>query len=316
MKIRYFSTAFFLSLFSLPSQAEDNTTYSTFTYENISQGSIEYFIEGKKGKGNKANIVTEDGLFYNDYYLAVFDGATDKSGEKYDGRKGGRVARDIIYSVFASLPKGLSPAEVVREINTSYQDFYKKYPNIDFKNNPLFRPTSTLVWYDLTNNTLASIGDSKARIDGKQYGETEKLVDVLNSELRSFTLKTLGLSEDEIKNKDWGREYILPLLKKQYDFQNNIDAPELFQYWAIDGFDVPEDKINVWHFSYLPNLIELSSDGYFYPKDSSIESYEELLFSVIKSDPLMMNEHKSTKGIKDGYVSFDDRAVLIFRKAK
>ncbi len=116
-------------------------------------------------------------------------------------------------------------------------------------------------------------------------------------------------------NRLLGREYILPLLKKQSDFQNNPEAPEVFQYWAIDGFAIPDDKLNIWNFEDPPSLIEFSSDGYMYPESADIKTYEQTLQSVIKADPLMKGEYKSTKGIKASNVSFDDRAVLIYRES-
>ena len=86
-----------IAAISLTAQAKDDLQYSKETAATLKDGSkIAYFLESKKGAGEKNNAVCEDGLFYNDHYLAVFDGATDKSGKTYDGKKGGRVSRDII----------------------------------------------------------------------------------------------------------------------------------------------------------------------------------------------------------------------------
>ncbi|OKL44734.1 hypothetical protein [Pseudovibrio exalbescens] len=289
-------------------------SYSTPSEASISVGSIDYFIEGKKGPSEKGNQACEDGLFFNDHYLAVFDGATDKAGKKYDGRKGGRVARDIILSVFETLPPNTAPTEVLAKINEAYAEFYAQHPDIDYKNDKIYRPTSTLTYYDLDNDVLVSVGDSKARIDGEEYGEPSKLVDDLNGYLRAYVIEKLQLSDDQIRENDWGRYYIMPLLKRQFEFQNNPDAPEHFQFWAIDGFEVPEDKLLVYEFDEKPEVIELSSDGYRYPEAASIESYEADLAKLLKEDPLMKKISKSTKGIKGDNVSFDDRAVLIFNR--
>lgn len=281
---------------------------------SIDKGSITYFTEGKGGNNEKSHKKNEDGLFFNNHYLAVFDGATDKSGKRYDGRKGGRVARDIIKSVFEKLPPATEPTKVLELINNEYQKFYTQHPEVNYKDNPVFRPTSTLTWYDFDTNTLVDVGDSKARIDGVEYGLTTKLVDVLNAELRAFTLKQLNLSDEEIMKNDLGREYILPLLKKQADFQNNPNAPEVFQFWVIDGFNVPKEKLGIFKFDKTPNTIELSTDGYLYAPESTIQSYEKTLQDLIKIDPLMKDKNKSTKGIKGKNVSFDDRTILIFNK--
>lgn len=292
---------------------DDPLTYSQTVKASLKGGDLEYFIEGKKGAGEESNRVCEDGLFFNDHYLAVFDGATDKSGKKYDGKKGGRVSRDIILGVFENLPPASSKEEVLKRINDEYQKFYAANPDIDFAKEPLFRPTATLIWYNFASNELVGIGDSKARIDGVNYNDEGKLVDTLNSALRVKVIETLGLTDEQIRDNDLGRFYILPLLQRQSEFQNNPEAPEAFQFWAIDGFPIPPEKLRVWQFKETPKLIELSSDGYeTYPAEATIESYEEALKKELAEDPMRIKT-PSTKGVSKDNYTFDDRAVLIYR---
>lgn len=288
--------------------------YDRETSDRIDSGSIEYFIQGKVGATEKGNATCEDGLFYNDHFLAVFDGATDKSGKTYEGgRKGGRVARDIILGVFETLPPDAQKEDVLKVINEKYQAFYQAHPDMDFEKNPLFRPTATLIWYSFHNKEMVAIGDSKARIDGKIYNDGSKMVDILNSDLRVKVIQELGLTEKEVAENDLGRFYILPLLEKQSEFQNNPKAPKAFQYWAIDGFEVPVSELRVWKFEKQPKVIELSSDGYeTIPVKASIPDYEAGLAKLLKEDPMRI-KNPSTKGLQKGNASFDDRAVLIYR---
>ncbi|MCW9732291.1 hypothetical protein L5B97_02115 [Avibacterium sp. 20-15] len=302
-----------LSILPLQTFATDNLVYDKPQQQSLSHGKIEYFIQSKIGAGEKNNAQCEDGLFFNDHYLAVFDGATDKSGKKYDGKKGGRVSRDIIQSVFQSLPPNTPKEDVLKRINQEYQKFYAQNKDIDFEKNPLFRPTATLIWYNFDTNELVAIGDSKARINGTAYNDEEKLVDTLNSALRVKVIKELGLTDQQVADNDLGRFYILPLLKRQAEFQNNPNAPKAFQFWAIDGFDIPPSELRVWKFDNRPKIIELSSDGYeTYPKEATIESYEKALHHVLETDKLRI-KHPSTKGVAKGNYSFDDRAVLIYQ---
>ncbi|QZP16114.1 hypothetical protein [Avibacterium paragallinarum] len=302
-----------LSMLSLQAFAADNLVYDKPQQEILAHGKVNYFIQSKIGAGEKNNAQCEDGLFFNEHYLAVFDGATDKSGKKYDGKKGGRVSRDIIQTVFQSLPPNTSKEEVLKRINAEYQKFYSQNKDIDFAKNPFFRPTATLIWYNFDTNELVAIGDSKARIDGIAYNDEEKLVDTLNSALRVKVIKELGLTDEQVAENDLGRFYILPLLKRQSEFQNNPNAPKAFQFWAIDGFDIPNSELRVWKFDHTPKIIELSSDGYeTYPKEPSIQTYEEELHSTLKSDRMRI-KHPSTKGVAKGNYSFDDRAVLIYQ---
>ncbi|MFZ7130251.1 hypothetical protein [Avibacterium avium] len=305
-----------LSLWSVQVFATDDLVYDKPQHHTLSHGSVDYFIQSKIGEGEKNNAQCEDGLFFNDHYLAVFDGATDKSGKKYDGKRGGRISRDIIQSVFQSLPPNTPKEEVLKRINDEYQKFYTENKDIDFEKNPLFRPTATLIWYNFDNNELVAIGDSKARIDGVAYNDEEKLVDTLNSALRVKVIEALGLTDQQVAENDLGRFYILPLLKRQAEFQNNPNAPKAFQFWAIDGFDIPATELRVWKFEQLPKIIELSSDGYeTYPKESTIQAYEKALNHVLETDRLRI-KHPSTKGVAKGNYSFDDRAVLIYQAKK
>ncbi|MBS1229513.1 MAG: hypothetical protein H6R17_2790 [Proteobacteria bacterium] len=281
--------------------------------DKIDSGAIEYFIQGKGGATPKGNAACEDGLFYNDHFIALYDGATDKSGKSYNGKKGGRIAEEIIENVFKGLPPEASKEETLARINRSYQDFYKAHPEMDFVKNTTWRPTATLIWYSFARRELVAIGDSKARIDGVNINKKSKLVDDLNSELRVRVIKQLKLSEADIAQNDLGRFYILPLLERQSDYQNNPKAPKAFQYWAIDGFDVPAEEVLVWRFDQTPKLIELSSDGYEnYPAASNVKAYEEDFANFLKEDPQRI-KYPSTKGLQQGNVSFDDRAVLIYQ---
>ena len=290
-----------------------DVTYDKTVTDAIDSGAIEYFIEGKEGATPAGNAKCEDGLFYNNHFIAVFDGATDKSGKVYNGKKGGRIARDLIAGVFEKLPADASKEEVLQQINAAYQGFYQTYPDIDFASNPLWRPTATLIWYSFARGELSAVGDSKARVDGASFNDQEKLVDVLNSELRVSVIRHLKLSNADVAQNDLGRYYILPLLERQSEFQNNPKAPKAFRYWAIDGFPIPPDEIRFWRFDKAPKIIELSSDGYqSYPPDASVASYEATLSSFLKDDPERI-KYPSTKGVQKGNVSFDDRAVLIYK---
>lgn len=288
-------------------------SYDKPVTDTLASGSIEYFIQGKEGATPAGNAKCEDGLFYSDHFVAVFDGATDKSGKSYDGKKGGRVARELIAGVFAQLPPQASKEDVLERINAAYQGFYKAHPDMDFAKNPLWRPTATLIWYSFARKELSAVGDSKARVDGTAYNDQSKLVDVLNSDLRVKVIEQLKLSETDIAQNDLGRYYILPLLERQSEFQNNPKAPKAFQYWAIDGFPIPPEEIRVWHFDKTPRLIELSSDGYEdFPPEANVAAYENAFAAFLKSDPQRIKS-PSTKGLQKGNVSFDDRTVLIYR---
>lgn len=290
--------------------------YDRLVIDHVDSGTIEYFVQGKTGANPPGNARCEDGLFYSEHFLAVFDGATDNSSRDYLGRKSGRVARDLIAGVFCALPPEASKEDVLDRINVAYQHFYAEFGELDFVANPHWRPTSTLIWYSFARRELVAIADSKARIDGIPYNTEGKLVDTLNSEMRVRVIRALNLSDSDVAQNDLGRLYITPLIERQFRYQNNSAAPEAFQYWAIDGFAIPPEKLLVWQFASTPDVIELSTDGYeFLPAESRIEAYEESLAQLLKDDPQRLT-NPSTKGMQEANVSFDDRTVLIYRRTE
>ena len=297
----------------------DPIEYSKKMTARIALGKIEYFIESKKGAGPKHDADCEDGIFFNDRFLVVIDGATDKSGRTYgpQKKKGGRIASELICRAFRELPPGADRETILKRIQMYFKAFHNRHGNVDFVGKPHFRPTACVIWFDLERNELVALGDCKARIDGKVFNDEEKLVDLLNAGFRKTVINKLGQSDRDVQESDLGRSYIMPLLKAQGRYQNNPEAPEAFQYWVIDGFPIPQEKVLSWSFSKAPEVVELSSDGYLtFPEKLEITSYESALTDALKKDPLRIGANPSTKGLTAGKKSFDDRAVLIFRRNK
>lgn len=52
-----------------------------------------------------------------------------------------------------------------------------------------------------------------------------------------------------------------------------------------------------------------TSDGYPYLK-TSLEETEQTLQEILRDDPLFFRKYKSTKGITEGAVSYDDRSYV------
>lgn len=286
--------------------------YSEVVEAKLNSGTVSYFLESKRGPDK--NDKCEDGVFFSDDFLLVVDGASDKSGVDYEGRTGGWICKETIVSVFREASGTEEPEVLLARINEKLRKTYARY-KIDYLNNPEFRFSAVLIWYNFNTRTLHALGDCKARIDGELYNAEEKGVDQLNSEFRVRVLEVLGVDLKEPASRDLGREYILPLLKAQSRYQNNPKAPEGLQYWVVDGTDIPTEQIQTWEFKNAPKVIELSSDGYAeFPKQREVSGYEKLLAELLKEDPSLTTRVKSTKGLKKGNVSFDDRSILIYKR--
>ncbi len=80
---------------------------------------------------------------------------------------------------------------------------------------------------------------------------------------------------------------------------------------TLDGFPVPDEGIVIYPVPPTTVSIVLATDGYPVLK-RTLEDSESALRDVLAQDPLMCRLYKSTKGILQGNVSFDDRAYVKF----
>ena len=81
---------------------------------------------------------------------------------------------------------------------------------------------------------------------------------------------------------------------------------------AVDGFTIPDAGIITTAIPDSATTIVLATDGYPVLQDT-LEESERILQEILQKDPLLFREYKSTKGMLQGYVSFDDRAFVKIR---
>ena len=271
---------------------------------------IERYLEPK---GNDV-LACEDGIVCNDNFIAVIDGATNKSGMKYNNENPGRVARDLAMKTIESLPPEIKALDAFNAINDSFRFFYEKLGILEqTKETPSHRCTASCVIYSNFYKELWFIGDCIALVDGEHI-QFQKEIDTVLANLRSLMINvelSKGVTIENIQERDIAREYIVPLLKKQAYLQNSSYESE-YTYYVLDGiYPIKENHIKVVPLPKEAKEIVLASDGY--PKlFSTLEESESHLSSILKRDPLCYREYKSTKGLIKGNTSYDDRAYVRF----
>lgn len=266
---------------------------------------IEEFIQGK----NKDEKLCEDGIFISEDFLAVIDGATAKSDREDDGKKSGRIAMEVIKKSLASLSANVTAYNAIKSISMDVSKICESYGIL----NNLERPTASIVVYSCCRQEIWMLGDCQVLADNKLI-KNDKLIDALLAEVRSCYLYSEilnGVSIKDLMIKDTGREFILPMLKKQSTFQNSKEDNE-YVYGVIDGMEVLEKFIKIIDVSKIKQIV-LASDGY--PQIfATLKQSEDYLSDIIKKDPLCFIINKSTKGIIKDNLSFDDRAYISFQK--
>lgn len=245
------------------------------------------------------NQRSEDRIFMRDHFCAVIDGATAKHTTEAGMANGGDVA-DMVCAALDELPANCAPGTLVKAVSG--------YVNAMLQGRTAGedRPAAMLLVYSAVHRKVIRVGDSHASINGQVHKGAKRIDDLL-SEIRSVFSQTYAPGRP---GEDPGRELILPALRQQFRLQNN-DALQDYGYGCIDGTEVPARFVETWDVPEGSEVV-LCSDGYPTAAPSLAEA-ERGLREALAADPDCVGILKSTKGVKPGQVSFDDRSYVRFR---
>jgi len=267
---------------------------------------IEQFISSK----TRYLSDCEDSIFVSDDFAAVIDGVTGKSTRKYNGESSGKACSQLLKKALEDLPIKSDAYQAVAFLTSRVFSMYKELGIAEqLIHLPAERASACIVIYSRFKNEIWMVGDCQCQVDTISYSNT-KSIDTLLSGIRSLYIQTeltLGKSVDDLLINDTGREFIMPLLKRQSMFQNSLKKNE-FNYGVIDGFKVPRSEIKVFKLS-DPTQIILTTDGYPCLLET-LDLSEKYLKKLLRVDPLCFRQFKTTKGLQPANISFDDRAYL------
>ncbi|MFA5333522.1 MAG: hypothetical protein WC376_03425 [Candidatus Nanoarchaeia archaeon] len=273
---------------------------------------IESYLQGKK----KDQELCEDCLIVSGRFCGVVDGGTDKTGIDWgNGKTGGKILSLIVKDAFES-NNDLGVEKIKGLINNKFQELAKKN-NVNI-NDRVNLPDAAAAIYDSKERKIYYIGDCKARFVYNTGKLSEQFIpdlriDLINSRLRKTVIDVLyELGINPFRNgRDLGREFIVPLLKKQSLLANTDSEGEWFmgipyeaaRFNIINGVDdINFDEINV------PKKVDevvIASDG-FVSVEKSLKLSMKKLNESIKEDPQRCKKYLSTKGVGKGQVLPDD----------
>jgi hypothetical protein len=268
---------------------------------------IEEFVEGKAGSDD----LCEDLVVVTGSFAAVIDGATSKTAREFDGLSGGRFAAQCLGEAFTEADPGTDLAAYTTWAGDLLAERISS-TGVELDLDVEDGPSASLVAYSANRKEIWRVGDcSWMSPEGEFPGGKE--VDEIAARARAALLHSLlaeGISQAELLESDPGREMIMPLLRAQHVFRNDPDPTAVLGYGAVDGRLIPGRFQEVWSVSPGTEIV-LQSDGY--PElAGSLADAERLLEAELTSDPLRIGRYPSTKGVKPGARSFDDRAYLRF----
>ena len=258
---------------------------------------IEQFIMGK----NEDQSLCEDGLFISNDFIAVFDGVTSKSEHTFNGKTGGRAAMEKAVEIMSNISSDIDANALFEKINSAVLSLYNGESTGE--------AAVCGIVFSRHKNQIWALGDCQCRVNS-QYYPHEKEVDNILSDVRALVLELArigGLTDEDLLKNDVGREFILPILKKQHLLANSESK---FGYAVMNGTPFDCSKITI-HTVNDGDAVVLASDGYPF-LHASLAECEKELEKTIKENPLCDKDYKSTKGIVSGNKSFDDRTFIKF----
>lgn len=223
----------------------------------------------------------------------------------------GRYVATVIKDIISEMEKDISCEQFCILVTKSIYRIYDRTHILDrMILHPEERLTASVVIYSETKKQVWMIGDCQALINGELY-LNPKPADIYASNIRSNYINQelhTGASVSKFLSRDTGREMVVPLIVDCCAFQNSKECDAL-SFSVVDGFDINLAKVRIIDIDSSTKEIVLASDGYPKLLPTLAESESELK-KQLEVDPLCINRFKSTKGLINGNISFDDRSYL------
>lgn len=272
---------------------------------------IEQIAIGK----NPDQGLNEDRLIVTDDFVVCFDGATSKGEWRPDDMSTGRYLANMIAALVNNeFPKNITAFEAIILINKNINQAYKDFGVFALiTEKPWERMIGSIAIYSRFHHQIWCVGDVQYRYNNQTFDNFSAL-DAITSAARCAYIEALllsGKTKENIQQHDEGRDFILPLLKRQSYFQN-IDPANSLALAAIDGTPLHDDHIKIHDVPADVTEIIMASDGYPLLFDTLNESEKHVQY-LLEKDPLCFRENKQTKGLQKGQDSFDDRSYIRFQ---
>ncbi|MDE6905782.1 MAG: hypothetical protein K2P76_12775 [Lachnospiraceae bacterium] len=263
---------------------------------------LEHCLVGKENNPHTC----EDGLIMGEHFITVIDGVTSKGKRLWDGKTSGCFAKEIISKYLQQDVAEQNAVELFKNLDRIL------YQNIRDCGEPLSweeYPRAAIIVYNDLYKEVWSYGDCQCRINERVYTHSSK-VDELNALLRAFYLEyeiSQGADRKKLEQNDIGRAGIEKTLRMQFAFENRKGN---FGYPVLNGMGIEESMIKTYSVA-KGDVVVLASDGYPVLRES-LSACETELEHIKKNDPMCFRLYRSTKGIRQGNISFDDRAFCRF----
>lgn len=262
---------------------------------------LETFVRSKSGDPNSC----EDVVAITPDFVAVFDGASDVTGRRYDGVPGGRLAAQIAARALADVPGHAAADDLIDHLTEALatrsllQEVRPLQPGIN-------RPRTTMLVYSRYRRELWRIGDSGFALDGTADLPSKPVGELAYGLRAAYTTALLagGTDHDELAADDPGFHLLKPFYRAQGHLVNRLGP---YGYGALDGSAVPHEFIERIQVPADIRQLVLVSDGYPFIRDC-LAATEAELAALMQRDPLGIREWTRPAALGPTLKAFDDRA--------
>lgn len=261
----------------------------------------EEYLQGKYKDG----MGCEDGYYIDDKFVVVVDGATSQKEYLWDGKASGEYAKDLILEAMRTMPADTDCDVcfgILHEVLKSQFAMSKAVPIWE-------ELRASLLVYSDYYQEIWCLGDCNFMVNDCLYDNGKK-VDAVIAEVRSMLIRSLlaeGKSEEDLLQKDVSRELVMSLIKRQY-YLENMDCE--FGYPELNSTSLNSNMIKRLKVKKGDRVI-LATDGYPELK-ATLEESEKEVERVLREDPLCYKTYKTTKGLQEDMVNYDDRCYVSF----
>lgn len=266
---------------------------------------IETFIQGKASQE-----LCEDALCLTDGFAAVIDGVTSKSDFRYEGKTTGKLAAEIALQVLEKLDQDADAGRFISLVNQEMNAFYQRTAFPYSREQQGLQAVCAV--YSEKRREIWLIGDCQVCVDGISYLNPKPSDEIL-AQMRSLVLNIVRVQCPEKflekETQKMARDLIEPWILGATVFAN--DGSSSYGYSVLNGQEIPEALIRVIRLDQEEHEVILTSDGY--PRvEATLERSEAALAEVLREDRECCRLYRSTKGVKEGCKSFDDRTYIRF----
>ncbi|NTF23524.1 hypothetical protein G6L37_34705 [Agrobacterium rubi] len=255
----------------------------------------------------------EDFLHIDHDFIAVVDGASDKTGTRVGGRAGGWIVANAIVECLKDRNQTPADATFVQWVASTTAGIDRTLKLLGWPKD-VQRPAASVIVYSRHHGEMWRVGDCHFRVDGVDFLGGKLFDDNVGDIRREVLLKAIedGADIESLRTDDIGRRAIQGLLDLQYLHANA--ATSEFGYPVFNGDPIPPEFLEAPTMIPAGSFVVMCSDGFDFPHETLVETISRQRISYEK-DPLRMGTdggRASTKALSAGAERHDDQCYVSF----